>query len=209
MPAVGQTLDEQIFESEDFVWTEAEIRGKGVGPKRAGALEEARQWSKFPVSVTTGKPSYKIGEEMDIVVKADSDCSIVVYYTDSQGESVVICPSPFSSNNQLKAGVPFFLRDTKGEKLVQTGPPGEETIQVIALTEGNALKEQLEEKKGWLEKLADGALQVINPPGFVKSIAGWVKDKIFDHSKGVAQKEQADSSDRIYGFSSVKYSVTE
>lgn len=111
--------------------TEKSIDTKNIGAQPALA-SQANRWARFPVTLKTNKPVYRIGDEMDVTITAARDCYIVLYYINSKGQTSIICPSPFSSENRVQAGEAFHLRDNAGQLLRQYGPVGKETIQVIA-----------------------------------------------------------------------------
>lgn len=104
---------------------------KGIGPQQKDALSQASRWALFKVDVKLDRVAYKIGQPMNITFTSPRDCFVLVYYVDATGNAAVVCPSPFSTRNQVKAGVPFKLVDNAGKPLMQTGPPGSEQLQVV------------------------------------------------------------------------------
>lgn len=105
---------------------------KGVSPDVPRLLQQADRWAVFKLTVGVDKPSYRVGEHMKITLRANRDCYVLVYYIDARGDAAVICPSPFSTLNRVKAGVPFRLVDNAGHLLKQSGPAGSEQLQVVA-----------------------------------------------------------------------------
>jgi len=125
-----------------------DIQTRGIGPQTSKVTQNAKQWAKFHVHLTTDRKAYRIGDLMDIRIQADRDCYVMVYYVSSEGKTSVICPSPFSTRNRLRAGRTFRLLDNRGRKLQQLGPPGSELLQVVATERQLDLKALLAKKQG-------------------------------------------------------------
>lgn len=110
----------------------AESLAKGIGPQEQVVMTNVDRWAPFGLKLELDRTAYRIGDLVRITIRADRDCHILVYYVDSRGKAAVICPSPFSKNNLVRAGKPFRLVDNTGRLLQETGPVGIECLQVVA-----------------------------------------------------------------------------
>lgn len=124
------------------------IQVRGIGPQVSHVVQGAKQWAKFRVRLTTDRQAYRIGDLMDIRIQADRDCFVMVYYVSSDGRTSVICPSPFSRRNRVRAGQAFRLLDNGGRKLQQQGRAGTEVLQVVATEKELDLAVLLKQKQG-------------------------------------------------------------
>lgn len=107
------------------------VRGlsRNLTPQQAAT---AARLARFHLAIDTDKAAYRVGDLLKITVHADRDCYLIVYYVDSQGNSAIVCPSPFCTANHVTASQPYQLTDDHGRMLQEKGPPGAEEIQVLA-----------------------------------------------------------------------------
>lgn len=106
--------------------------GKDLVPQEETVAEQAAKWAQFDLTLSSDKKAYRIGEAMDVTVTSDRDCYVIVYYVNAAGKTAIVCPSPFSPDNRVKAHYAWSLLDKRGHKLIQGGPEGTETLQVVA-----------------------------------------------------------------------------
>jgi len=160
---------------------------KQVGPQN----------DRIAVKVYTDKSEYKVGEKMDISLKANADSYFMLYYVDSQGNAQVIVPSEFSSNNRLKKDALFHVKDNKGRMLEQKGPDGYERLQVIATKTPiklSDLKDSVNPSTG----------EVYKPDVFIAQVTRSLSDRV-EQKRGVGA--QKDSAYGEFGMAEITYTV--
>lgn len=113
-------------------WSGALFSEGNMVPQARTIGSQSTNWTRFAVKITTDRKRYNVGDLMDLRVRANRDCYIMVYCVGTDGKTSVVCPSAFSPKNRVFANVPFRLRDRKGARLKQYGPSGTETVQVVA-----------------------------------------------------------------------------
>lgn len=117
----------KLFDKKRF-----KVMTKDLAPQEETMAEQATKWAQFNLTISCDKKEYKIGELTDVTITSDRDAYVIVYYVNAQGKTAIVCPSPFCSNNKVRANDAWSLVDNKGRKFRQAGPEGTETLQVVA-----------------------------------------------------------------------------
>jgi hypothetical protein len=92
------------------------------------------QPSRIDVDVWTDSRSYFIGEDVRVNFRTDQDAFVYVFSTDPRGRTNLIFPNAFDQDNFMRAHRTYSLPD-RGYRFVADGPPGPDTITVVATTE--------------------------------------------------------------------------
>lgn len=81
------------------------------------------------------EPNYAIGETLQLYLRSNQDAQVVVVNVDSRGQTTVLFPNDYASNNRLAAHRVLSLpgADTRYALRID-GPPGPSLIRVIATT---------------------------------------------------------------------------
>lgn len=81
------------------------------------------------------EPDYAIGESLQLYLRPNRDAQVVVVNVDSRGQTTVLFPNDYASNNRLAADRVVSLpgADTRYALRID-GPPGPSLIRVIATT---------------------------------------------------------------------------
>lgn len=155
------------------------------------------QEDRISVKVYTDQSEYKVGEEMDISLKANDDCYFILYYVDSKGNAQIIAPSSFSKKNKLRKNQLFKIRDNSGRKLEQKGPGGYEKLQVVATRKPLDLFD-------FGRSINPNTGEVYDPGKFVQDVNRALAGRV-EQSRGVGQKE--DSAHGVFGLAEITYTV--
>jgi len=75
---------------------------------------------------------YKVGENMKIYIKANTDCYIRVLYRDTQGEDLMLFPRRETDNDFIKANQTYIIPPDNSYKIVAVEPYGTECLKVFA-----------------------------------------------------------------------------
>ncbi len=110
------------------------------------------------LQVTTDKPAYRLGDVMRIFVTADRPCTLTLVNIGTTGNSTVLFPNRFHTNNQIPAGVTVALPPPNSPVQFQLGgPPGTERLIALCRTDGQtALSGQMNFQTNAFQPLGNG-----------------------------------------------------
>ena len=100
--------------------------------------------------------TYALGEQVRMFVQTSKDAYVAVLNVDPTGNTTVLFPNKYQSDNSLRANQPVEVPDLSSQsKVVVTGPVGTELLKVIASTKPFPLSQAM--------NLTDaGPFQVVN-----------------------------------------------
>lgn len=89
--------------------------------------------------------TYARGEHVRLFVQTTKDAYVTVLNVDPSGETVVLFPNEYQSDNFVRSGRAIEVPDpSSGSKVVVTGTVGNELIKVIASTKSTPLFDRME-----------------------------------------------------------------
>ncbi len=103
--------------------------GNGGGGR--GLAVRPRPLADFTVTVDTDRGVYDIGDNVEVRFRASDDCYVFIFNTDSDGVTRQIFPNFYDRNNVLQANRRYRI-PTGLYRLVTTGPPGSESLRILA-----------------------------------------------------------------------------
>lgn len=95
-----------------------------------------RPHNQLSVSVWTDRSSYDVGDNIRVSYRANSDAYVLIFSTDSRGQTRQILPNRYDNDNFVRAGRTYTI-PTRGYQLEVTPPSGRETISIVAFRERN------------------------------------------------------------------------
>jgi hypothetical protein len=102
------------------------------GPPEGGVrLIEIRPRERFWVTLDTDRAVYDVGESVQVRFRASQDCVVYIFNTDSDGVTRQIFPNYFDRDNSIRANRQYSIPDRR-YLLVTTGPPGRESLHIMA-----------------------------------------------------------------------------
>ena len=105
---------------------------KGCGEDNTSPTEP---FNTLALYVDVDKSVYSIGEFVTVYVKATTDCYLVLYDIDTQGEVSQVFPNQYASDNLLEGGVVYQIPTETDEFDYQVvGPPGTEQVHGVCVT---------------------------------------------------------------------------
>lgn len=84
--------------------------------------------------VWTTSSSFPIGTTMDLYFRVNEDAFVYIFNTDTRGVTTQIFPNWYDTRNRVRAGAVYRIPD-RGYSLQVQGPPGVETIHILAVSQ--------------------------------------------------------------------------
>lgn len=105
---------------------------------------------KLTVKTKDGKTNFRQGDKISFIVSSPIDCHVAVFCHQSNGESVLLFPNPWSANTKIYAKRPIEIPGAaKSDFEIVVGPPyGTDIVQVIACSEYSLLHKRLQHIAG-------------------------------------------------------------
>ncbi len=113
---------------------------------------------------------YKIGEVVDIYIRANLDAYVTIFSVDAEGKSTMIFPNKFNKVNKIAADTVMRVPgDAAKFKLQVGGPSGANLLKILASTDNRSFEEAIVfafnsgfgQFEGETEKLADQIKDVV------------------------------------------------
>lgn len=87
----------------------------------------------FEIRLWSDRSQYRIGEPIGLFVAANADAYVTLIETDANGEPHVLFPNAFGRDHFVAGGRRYEIPGRNAEyRFSAAGPPGKETIRVIA-----------------------------------------------------------------------------
>jgi hypothetical protein len=102
----------------------------GSAGGRIGAMRP-RPIPNFTVTVETDSDIYTVGETVGVRFRASDDCWVYIFNTDSDGVTRQVFPNYFDRDNAVRANRRYSIPIGR-YWLVATGPPGTESLRIVA-----------------------------------------------------------------------------
>ncbi|TGL64178.1 DUF4384 domain-containing protein [Leptospira sarikeiensis] len=89
--------------------------------------------SDIKISLSSSRPVYFTNDPVQFTIRSSEDCYIHLILLQSDGETILLFPNAFNSNNFLKANTDLIVPDGKSGYILAAGEPyGKDSIKVIA-----------------------------------------------------------------------------